>query len=153
MKNITILSAQTSNIEEIIALLQDDELGKTRETANAEQYVQALAAIISAENNEFYLAFINHEIVGCFQLTIIPSLSRGASKRAQIESVRVSSDFRGQGIGREMMNWAIAHSADLGCNLVQLTTDKTRDYAHDFYIGLGFEPSHIGMKLKINLKD
>ncbi|PCI88713.1 MAG: GNAT family N-acetyltransferase [Hyphomicrobiales bacterium] len=149
MENLTILLAQTSNIIEIVALLQDDELGKTRETANVEQYTQALKAIIAAENNEFYLAFIDHEIVGCFQLTIIPSLSRGASTRAQIESVRVKSDFRGQGIGREMMNWAIAYSAYIGCNLVQLTTDKTRDKAYDFYMELGFEPSHIGMKLHI----
>uniref|UniRef100_A0A2A4Z8B9 N-acetyltransferase domain-containing protein n=1 Tax=OCS116 cluster bacterium TaxID=2030921 RepID=A0A2A4Z8B9_9PROT len=47
------------------------------------------------------------------------------------------------------MKWAIEHSAGIGCGLVQLTTDKSRMRAHDFYRGLGFEPSHIGMKLKI----
>lgn len=149
MKNLTIRTAQSADILEIIALLQGDILGESRETADSDKYVNALEEIISAENNEFYLAIIDHEIVGCFQLTIIPSLSRGATKRSQIESVRVKTCCRGQGIGQEMMNWAIEYSADIGCGLVQLTTDKSRSRAHDFYIGLGFEPSHIGMKLHI----
>ena len=149
MIDLAIRVAQIADITEIIALLQDDILGESRETADSEPYMKALGVIINAENDEFYLAIIDHEIVGCFQLTIIPSLSRGAVKRSQIESVRVKSVYRGKGIGRRMMNWAIEYSADIGCGLVQLTTDKTRGRAHDFYIGLGFEPSHIGMKLHI----
>ena len=36
-----------------------------------------------------------------------------------------------------------------GCRIVQLTTHKSRDRAHAFYEGLGFERSHIGMKLHL----
>ena len=87
--------------------------------------------------------------MGCFQLTFIPSLSRGASKRAQIESVRVKDDFRGQKLGSEMMNWAKDFAKKNGCNLLQLTTDKLRDDALRFYEKLGYVASHNGMKLKI----
>jgi hypothetical protein len=38
---------------------------------------------------------------------------------------------------------------ELGCKLVQLTTDKSRVDAHRFYERLGFEPTHIGMKRAI----
>lgn len=149
MTNFTIRAAKIDDIAEIMALLQDDILGKRRETDNVELYVKGLEAIIDAENNEFYLGVCDHEIVGCFQLTFIPSLSRGASKRSLIESVRVETCHRGKKLGQQMMRWAIDHSRKNGCNLVQLTTDKQRDRAHKFYVDLGFKPSHIGMKLHI----
>ena len=41
-------------------------------------------------------------------------------------------------------------SRSLGCALMQLTTDKQRPDAHRFYDRLGFEPSHIGYKLRLS---
>lgn len=97
MKNLTIRIAQPRDIGDIIALLRNDILGELREIDDSDPYVKALDQIIGAQNNEFYLVMIDHEIVGCFQLTIIPSLSRGAAKRSQIESVRVKTCYRGAG--------------------------------------------------------
>ena len=39
---------------------------------------------------------------------------------------------------------------ELGCRLVQLTTDTRRTDAHRFYERLGFEATHIGMKRAID---
>jgi GNAT superfamily N-acetyltransferase len=69
--------------------------------------------------------------------------------RGQIEAVRVASDQRGSGLGKAMMQWAIAQCRARGCGLVQLTTDKRRRDAHRFYEALGFEASHEGMKLAL----
>ena len=41
------------------------------------------------------------------------------------------------------------YAREQGCGLVELTTDKSREDAHRFYDRLGFEPSHIGYKLKL----
>jgi hypothetical protein len=38
----------------------------------------------------------------------------------------------------------------LGCGLVQLTTNRQRPDAQRFYEKLGFVPSHVGMKLKVD---
>lgn len=149
MTKLNFITAQLSDVEEIIGLLQNDILGKSREHADVNIYKQGLEAIIDDANNYFFLAYLDLKIVGCFQLTFIPSLSRGASKRAQIESVRVKEDFRGQKLGSEMMNWAKDFAKKNGCNLLQLTTDKFRDDALRFYEKLGYEASHNGMKLKI----
>lgn len=149
MTKLKIRNASLDDLAQVIKLLKDDELGRDRESANLVDYQHGLRAIIESVNDDFLVAIVDHEIVGCFQLTIIPSLSRGASKRAQIESVRVKSCYRGKGYGQEMMRWAIDFSANEGCRLVQLTTDKTRNLAHDIYTGLGFEPSHVGMKLNL----
>ena len=80
---------------------------------------------------------------------MIPGLSRRGSKRAQIEAVRVAPSRRNEQIGEAMFKWAIDYSRAKGCSLMQLTTDKERPDAHRFYDRLGFEPSHIGYKLRL----
>jgi GNAT superfamily N-acetyltransferase len=57
--------------------------------------------------------------------------------------------MRAQGLGRRLFEFAIEEARLAGCGLVQLTTDRERPDAHRFYKSLGFEASHIGMKLKL----
>jgi len=63
--------------------------------------------------------------------------------------VRVNGKLRGQGIGSEMMKWAIGRAKERDAHLVQLTTHKSREGAHRFYERLGFSKSHLGMKLSL----
>ena len=86
-------------------------------------------------------------IVGTLQITFTPSISFQGGKRATIESVRVDAPFRGQGIGKELMIWAINRAREENCFAVQLTTNSERQDAHRFYENLGFKSSHAGMKL------
>jgi GNAT superfamily N-acetyltransferase len=88
-------------------------------------------------------------VVGTCQLTFTPSLSRGGAERMTIEAVRVRTDLRGRGVGRAMMAWALDRARERGCGLAQLTTDKRRTDAHRFYESLGFEPSHLGFKIRL----
>jgi len=67
------------------------------------------------------------------QVSFIPGLARRGALRAQIETVRVSHDYRRKGLGASMVDWAIGESRRRGCALVQLTTDKSRSDAHRFY--------------------
>jgi GNAT superfamily N-acetyltransferase len=83
------------------------------------------------------------------QLTFIPGLSRNGMRRALVEAVRVRSDQRGKRIGEQFMKRVIDRAKERGCGLVQLTTDVRRTDAQRFYVRLGFEPSHVGMKLKL----
>ena len=141
--------AQRGDVPAIIALLMDDDLGKLRETADASAYDQAFAAIDADPNQLLTIADLDGKIVGCFQLTFIPGLSRGGQWRGHIEAVRVARALRGRGIGHAMMAWAIAECRKRGCGLVQLTTDKARTDGHRCYQSFGFVPSHEGMKLRL----
>ncbi len=89
------------------------------------------------------------EVVGCLQLTITPGLSRMGMRRAQLESVRVSAKHRGARIGEQLVNDAINRAQAAGCGLVQLTSDVTRVDAVRFYERLGFQATHVGMKLSL----
>ena len=63
--------------------------------------------------------------------------------------MRTLAEARGQGIGEAMIRHAIAIARAENCVLLQLTSDKSRLRAHDFYKRLGFQQSHEGFKLDI----
>ena len=54
------------------------------------------------------------------------------------------------GLGHRLLTHAIDLCRARGCRLVQLTTNAGRVDAARFYRSLGFEPSHIGMKLALD---
>ena len=152
MNDLTFRRASAADLEDIVALPADDELGRKREDPDPPlnpRYIDAFAAI-DADRNQF-LAVVEEggQIVGCLQLSFIPGLSRLGLWRGQIESVRIASTRRGGGLGKRMFEWAIEECRKRGCEIVQLTTDKCRTEARRFYEGLGFVASHEGMKLTL----
>ncbi|MEU1644770.1 GNAT family N-acetyltransferase [Micromonospora zamorensis] len=150
MTDVTYREAARDDLPAVIALLADDVLGKARDfTEVDEAYERAFADISADPRNQLIVAEQDTELVGCLQITYIPGLGRHGAERSLIESVRVRSDRRGQGLGRELMTWAVDQARQRGCALVQLTTDKTREDAHRFYLSLGFVASHEGMKLAL----
>ncbi|MGC4878778.1 N-acetyltransferase family protein [Micromonospora sp. DT43] len=150
MTDVTYREAVRADLPAVIALLADDVLGRARDfTEVDEAYERAFGAISADPRNLLIVAEQGGELVGCLQITYIPGLGRHGAERSLIEAVRVRSDRRGQGLGRELMTWAIEQARERGCALVQLTTDKTRADAHRFYLGLGFVASHEGMKLPL----
>ncbi|MGC4846038.1 N-acetyltransferase family protein [Micromonospora sp. DT15] len=150
MTDVIYREAVRADLPAVIALLADDVLGKARDfTEVDEAYERAFAAIDADPRNQLIVAEQAGDLVGCLQITYIPGLGRHGSERSLIESVRVRSDRRGQGLGRDLMTWAVDQARQRGCALVQLTTDKSREDAHRFYLGLGFVPSHEGMKLAL----
>ncbi|TIX90281.1 GNAT family N-acetyltransferase [Rhizobium sp. P44RR-XXIV] len=141
--------AEHADLEAIVTLLAQDDLGAGREDASlpiAEPYERAFAAI-DADPNQF-LAVVTDggTIIGTLQVTIIPNISRMGALRGQIEGVRVAATHQGQGIGKQAFEWAFEYCRSRGCVLVQLTTDKTRPAAHQFYEKLGFVATHVGFK-------
>jgi GNAT superfamily N-acetyltransferase len=150
MTNLQIRLARREDVPAIVRLLAEDQLGATRESTEeelAQVYWDAFDRL--GPNNAVYVADAAGALAGCYQLTFIAGLSRRGMTRAQIEGVRVAAAHRGAGIGEAMMRDAIARAREAGCRLVQLTTDRRRPDAHRFYERLGFEPSHIGMKLAL----
>jgi len=149
---LTFRQATAADVPAIVRLLVDDDLGRTRDDASMPldaRYLDAFAAIDRDPNQLLTVVERERELVGCLQITFIPGLSRFGMWRGQIESVRVASSERGHGLGRTMLEWAIAECRRRSCGIVQLTTDKRRGRAHRFYESLGFEASHEGMKLAL----
>ncbi|HZM81444.1 MAG TPA: GNAT family N-acetyltransferase [Candidatus Limnocylindrales bacterium] len=142
--------ARADDIPAIVAMLADDPLGATRETdAGFSGYKMAFEKISLDPNQMLVVGERAGEVVATMQLTLIPGMSRRGSSRALIEAVRVRGDQRGRGIGRWLIGWAIDEARAAGCAIIQLTSDRSRTDAHRFYASLGFEASHVGMKLML----
>lgn len=144
--------AAASDVARLVSMLSDDELGALREDDSQplnQRYMDAFREIETNSNNELTVVEGDGEIIGMLQLTFIPYLTYVGSWRCLIEGVRIHSDYRGQGLGRQFFKWAIARAKTRKCSIVQLTSDKARSSALRFYESLGFEATHEGFKLKL----
>lgn len=144
-------TATSEDLAQIVALLADDVLGQRREKYQIplpEEYQRAFSAIDRDPNQELIVVENEAaEIIGTLQLSFLQYLTYRGGLRAQVEAVRVRKDQRGSGIGKSMLQWAIARARSRKAHVLQLTTDKKRPQALDFYTQLGFSASHEGLKL------
>ena len=111
------------------------------------EYHHAFAIIDSDPNQFLMVAERDGAVVGTFHLSFLTYLAAAGQPDAQIEAIHVSKAYRRQGIGTAMLNWAIEEAERRNSRRIQLTTDKRRSEAHDFYQRLGFTFSHEGAKL------
>ncbi|MFK0108095.1 GNAT family N-acetyltransferase [Streptomyces sp. NPDC091217] len=150
MGDLEIRAAVAADIPAIVGMLADDPLGARRESPDdLAPYLDALERLSADPNQQLVVAVREGRVVGTLQLTVIPGLSRRGATRSIIEGVRIHGDERGSGLGTRFIEWAIDESRRQGCQLVQLTSDKSRTDAHRFYERLGFTASHAGFKLEI----
>lgn len=150
--NQKIRPAREEDLQEIVALLADDDLGRDRERADGplpNAYLEAFEEIERDARNELVVVEESGRIVATLQLTFIPSLTHRGGERAQVEGVRVSASHRGTGVGHRLLKWVVSRAGERGCRMVQLTTDKRRSDARRFYEDMDFEATHEGMKLPL----
>ena len=141
--------ATPDDIDAIVAMLADDPLGRDREAPGDPAYRAAFDAIAAQQGNALIVAERDGVVIGCLQLTFLPGLSRKGQIRAQIEGVRVARVARNGGVGAALVEEALRRSRAAGCGMVQLATDRSRADAQRFYARLGFEASHVGMKMML----
>jgi GNAT superfamily N-acetyltransferase len=146
--------ATERDVSTIVEMIADDELGRKRENFQEPlpiEYLKAFEKIDSDESQELIVVEDeDSEIIGTLQLTFIHYLTYRGGIRAQIEAVRIRKDKRGLGLGKTMFDWVIKRSKERKAHLLQLTTDKKRPEAIEFYKSLGFVQSHEGMKMHFN---
>lgn len=153
INKITFRKATEHDLDQIVRMLSDDDLGSKRERYEQplpESYRKAFLSIDSDPNIELIVASYEGDIVGVEQITFTPHITYRGGWRATIEGVRSSSSVRGQGVGSKLISCAIQRAKERGCHMVQLTTDKKRKDALRFYERLGFNASHEGLKIRLD---
>ena len=142
--------ATADDLPAVVSLLGDDALGAAREHADLRPYQTAFAEIDADPRHLLVVGELDDEVVACLQATVLPCLTHGGRRRAQVEGVRVHAQRGGSGIGAALLTWTIAWARGQGCGVVQLTTDRSRPAARRFYESLGFVATHDGMKLPLD---
>ena len=151
---------QAGDLKDIVRLLSDDPFTGELEDAQGIVtdsiplvYRRAWDAVEASQDNMLLVAVVKKEVIAVLQLTLIPSLTLRGSRRAQIEGVRVASAYRGQGVGTRLLERTIELAREKNCRLLQLTMDRRRERAGNFYRQLGFIASHEGFKMELDPKN
>ncbi len=86
----------------------------------------------------YFVAVDGERIVSTCNITLVPNLTHGCRPYAVIENVVTDGAYRNKGIGRKVMEMAIAFAKKAGCYKVMLLSGAHRTGAHGFYESLGF---------------
>jgi GNAT superfamily N-acetyltransferase len=133
-----IRPATSADLPAVLTLMAQLDLGHDA-GFSLESAAAVFQQIDANPNHTIYVAEQDGAVVGTFALIIIPQLAHGGSCSGIIEDVVVSPDHRGQGIGQEMMRFAMAICRQARCYKLVLSSNKQREAAHRFYENLGFQ--------------
>lgn len=85
---VTFREATQRDLMAIVALLSDDDLGAVRETINVAPYERAFAEINGDPRHLLVVGVEGDRVVACLQVSLLPCLTHGGRRRAQVEGVR-----------------------------------------------------------------
>ncbi|MEG0366330.1 MAG: GNAT family N-acetyltransferase [Coprobacillus sp.] len=149
---VMVREATKQDMNDVVRILFDDYHAKEKDEyiePLPQCYIDAYEYILNDPNDSILVACIGNEIVGTSQLKFSRHLAYHGHFRATIEAVRVDKNKRSQGIGGKMIQYAIDKAKERQCSVIQLTSHISRTRAHEFYKRLGFEPTHVGMKMEL----
>jgi len=146
----TVRPATEADVPRILALYQ--ELVIT--TSDAEQgripslddCRRVFADISAYPGHELVVAEHGDEVIGTLVLLIVPNLSHGALPWALVENMVVDRRHQRGGVGKALMDYALAHAREAGCYKITLSSNKKRRDAHRFYLAVGFNPTAHGFR-------
>ncbi len=102
---------------------------------------EATAVQAKMKTYPFYKVFVaelERQIVGTFELLIMDNLANGGQPSGIVEDVAVLPTFQGHGIGKAMVRHAMNLCAEHRCYKMALSSNEARSDAHRFYESLGF---------------
>ncbi len=88
---------------------------------------------------KLYIARVDKEIVGTFALIIMDNIGHMGTPSGIVEDVVVHPEWRGKGVGKKMMQFAMERCKKRGCYKMALSSNIKREDAHCFYESLGFK--------------
>jgi len=113
-----------------------------------EEIARRLALAPDRRTDPAFLAEQRGAPVGLLALHIAPLLFY-PQPLARITTIVVAKTARRRGIGRALVEFALAFAKQAGCDTLELTSGLGRTEAHSFYEALGFHLSGVRMACRI----
>ena len=147
MSALRIRPATPDDLEAMLALVAEDSMHYFDEPGEVTDNQRAALEEITADaNQDLLVGEIDGVVVCTAQVTWMRMLAADGGLYCQVEAVRTSAALRGQGIGATLMEYIEDEARRRGAARMQLTSNRERVRAHEFYERLGFVASHVGMK-------
>jgi GNAT superfamily N-acetyltransferase len=146
MKDVTITSANETDIPELIGLLGVLFAIEQDFTPDPDKQRRGLAALLASPGG--YIAIARDQAaraVGMATAQLVISTAEGAPS-AWIEDVVVREDWRGEGLGRSLLDAVLAWARGQGAVRAQLLADLDNAPALAFYDRLDWQPTRLGAR-------
>jgi len=139
MKDIFVREATKSDLPAIGKLLED----LTNAMDNTEGIdigiaIKTCEHLINDASSYFLVAAMEGTPVGFIYFTIRQTILH-RSPSALIDELVVAEEYRGKGVGKQLVLAAIEKCRQLGCCEVEVSTEKTNLKARKFYKRCGFD--------------
>ena len=136
-----LIKATHSDISELVELLSSLFEQEAEFEPNSEIQSKALSKIIlDPKIGIILIAKDDDKILGMVNLLFTESTALGC-KVALLEDMVVLSSSRGEGIGSQLIDYAISEAKKAGCKRITLLTDIENTKAQSFYQKKGFVKS------------
>ncbi|HEV3330747.1 MAG TPA: GNAT family N-acetyltransferase [Bryobacteraceae bacterium] len=112
-------------------------------TPDPQRQARGLSLVIAnAEIGRVFCAAHSETVIGMVSILFTVSTAEGG-RAAWLEDMIVHPEWRGRGVGQQLLAHAISQAQAAGCSRVTLLTDQTNEDAMRFYRRAGFERSQM----------
>ena len=146
--NLEIRSATEADLPSILALYVEVE--DDGRVLSIEEARSVFARMKSYPDYKVYVAMLGGSIVGTFELLIMDNLAHMGAPSGVVEDVVVHRDWRGKGVGKQMVQFAMDRCRERGGYKLALSSNLKREAAHRFYDGLGFQRHGYSFVVELN---
>lgn len=130
---INLRAAKFDDIEAMIALLAELFALEADFQVDADKQRAGLALLLNSDNGQVFVAQNDSgQIVAMCSVQILISTAAGA-KVGLVEDLIVSTAWRGQGVGKDLLLFLESWARQQGLKRLQLLADKDNQVALDFY--------------------
>jgi GNAT superfamily N-acetyltransferase len=149
MIEVAIREAEEADLPAILSVYRGAGLDSARTLPLDEAHV-VFRRIKSYPDYKIFVATHDSAVVGTFALLIMDNLVNGGLPSGVVEDVAVAAEYQGQGIGKQMMNFAFERCRQRGCYKLVLSSNEKRQAAHQFYESLGFVRHGFSFRVNLN---
>ena len=100
---------------------------------------QTWSHIQTSPDFKYFGVFDNNNLVASCNLSIIPNLTHGCRPFGLIENVVTATSHRRQGLGKQVLQYALEHAWKSSCYKVMLCTGRKDEGTYKFYESAGFD--------------
>ena len=144
---LTVRRANETDLPDVLALYAQPGLDDGT-VLSIEAAQRLFARFARYPDYTLHVACAGDQVVGTYALLIMDNLAHVGTPSGIVEDVAVAPAWQSRGVGRAMMDDAMAHCRRAGCYKMVLSSNLKREKAHLFYERLGFERHGVSFRVQ-----
>ena len=141
---VNVRRAAPGDLDLLVSLYA--QLSPGNAATDRERAAAGLRQMLARSDISLLVAEIDGRPAGTVTLIVVPNVTHGARPWIQLENMVVDQSIRRGGVGRGLIDAAVALARETNAYKIQLQSAAHRREAHAFYESMGFEASSVGFR-------